>query len=91
MKATNKPEVMAVSTPVESWFSTNLKAARLARRLKLAGLADLLGMTAKSISRIEKNEHHYSVALAGALANCLGYELADMIQKPAKFKEMLPK
>lgn len=75
--------------PYDQFFSENLKAARLSKRLTQEIVGDPLNMTKRTICRLERKEHGPTLMTAAAIAESLGFTLVEMLLPPREFLKLL--
>lgn len=70
-----------MSDPLAASIATTLHAARLARGLSPAALAELSGVSRAMIGKIERGEAQPTAALLGRLAGALGMTLSELVAR----------
>jgi transcriptional regulator with XRE-family HTH domain len=79
--------VLPVSTaehPVVGWLGSNLRAARLDLELTQEQLADLSGVHATEVSRIEAGKRDPRVSTVERLADALRIAPGELLERDAK-------
>ena len=80
----NRPEIVASVESAMSVLARNLLAARKRRGLSQERLAELAGLHAKHIQRLEKAAKNTTVATISALAKALEVPIGTLFRKPRK-------
>lgn len=88
---TGRGGISRSTIPYEAIFAENLKAARASMRLTQGLVGDPVGMTKRTVCRIENQHHGATLSTAGALAEALGFTLPQMLLPPREFAKLLPK
>lgn len=70
-----------MSDPLAASIATTLHAARLARGLSPAALAELSGVSRAMIGKIERGEAQPTAALLGRLSGALGMRLSELVAR----------
>ncbi|HEX4099870.1 MAG TPA: XRE family transcriptional regulator [Pseudonocardiaceae bacterium] len=70
-----------MSDPLSVSLATTLRAARLARELSAAALAERSGVSRAMIGKIERGEAQPTAALLGRLSAALGMTLSELVAR----------